>query len=75
MPALGVPCSGTDSSCRDSQDEAKCSSLRALRALAVRGQQDLWCFRSCTGMEQEAGIIPPLPPWFILCEQGCFHQF
>lgn len=56
MPALSALCSSTDSNCGDSKDEARCSSLRALCALAVLGQWDSSGSESWTGMQQRADV-------------------
>jgi len=56
MPALSALCSGMDSNCRDSKDEARCSFLRALCALAVLGQRDFSGSESWTGMQQKVGV-------------------
>lgn len=56
MLVLSALCSGTDSICRDSKDEARCSFLRALSALAVLAQQDFSGSESWTGMQQKADV-------------------
>lgn len=56
MPTLSILCSGTDSNCGDSKDEARCSFLRALCALAVLGQRDFSGSESWTGLQQKAYV-------------------